>query len=227
MFGKREFETENSISQNKLLDNYQILSDAIRKGTFNCDHLKGADPKTQSGNKLGQKSQDIEIHQQGRLFLFLDDSQRPYAVMQYTLGESKEEGPRKIYEVDNAEYFAGVETSSDQAYLFLSSYGSVTNETMYVPSDDISKKPQIILPKKRGVEYFPEHKDGQFFMLINDSHPNFRLISLPVGETNLNQAKEVIDASNDCFLDEGTYFKDFFVIESKEQSSEVQNHTLR
>ncbi len=66
----------NSISQNKLLENYQILSDAIRAGTFNCDHLKGADPKTQSGNKLGQKSQDIEIHQQGRLFFFLDDSQR-------------------------------------------------------------------------------------------------------------------------------------------------------
>ena len=66
----------NSISQNKLLENYQILSDAIRAGTFNCDHLKGADPKSQSGNILGQKSQDIEIHQQGRLFFFLDDSQR-------------------------------------------------------------------------------------------------------------------------------------------------------
>ena len=66
----------NSISQNKLLENYQILSDAIRAGTFNCDHLKGTDPKFQSGNILGQKSQDIEIHQQGRLFFFLDDSQR-------------------------------------------------------------------------------------------------------------------------------------------------------
>ena len=40
----------NPISQNKLLQNYQILSDAIRAGTFNCDHLKGADPKSQSGN---------------------------------------------------------------------------------------------------------------------------------------------------------------------------------
>ena len=66
----------NSISQNKLLENYQILSDAIRAGTFNCDHMKGADPRTQSGNILGQKSHDIEIHQKGRLFFFLDDSRR-------------------------------------------------------------------------------------------------------------------------------------------------------
>ena len=108
--------------------------------------------------------------------------------MQYTLGESKEEGPRKIYEVDNAEYFAGVETSSDQAYLFLSSYGSVTNETMYVPSDDISKKPQIILPKKRGVEYFPEVR-WRFFMLINILIQTSPISS--VGET-LESAKEVI-----------------------------------
>ena len=66
----------NSISQNKLLENYQILSDAVRAGTFNCDHMKGADPRTQSGNILGQKSHDIEIHQKGRLFFFLDDSRR-------------------------------------------------------------------------------------------------------------------------------------------------------
>ncbi len=66
----------NSISQNKLLKNYQILSDAIRSGTFNCDHLKGADPRTQSGNILGQKSHDIEIHKNGKLFFFLDDSRR-------------------------------------------------------------------------------------------------------------------------------------------------------
>ena len=67
----------NPISQNKLLQNYQILSDAIRAGTFNCDHLKGADPKSQSGNvyATSRKMQDIEIHQNGRLFFFLDDSQ--------------------------------------------------------------------------------------------------------------------------------------------------------
>ncbi len=66
--------SNNSISQNKLLENYQILSDAIRAGTFNCDHLKGADPRSQSGFVSGNKTQDIEIHQNGRLFFFLDDS---------------------------------------------------------------------------------------------------------------------------------------------------------
>ena len=68
--------SNNSISQNKLLENYQILSDAIRLGTFNCDHLKGADPRSQSGFVSGNKTQDIEIHQNGRLFFFLDDSQK-------------------------------------------------------------------------------------------------------------------------------------------------------
>ena len=66
--------SNNSISQNKLLKPYQILSDAIRSGTFNCDHLKGADPRSQSGFVSGNKTQDIEIHQNGRLFFFLDDS---------------------------------------------------------------------------------------------------------------------------------------------------------
>ena len=202
------------VSPNDELMAYSCDTDGSEIYTFSFKNLKTGE---EFKDKLENSYYGLSWYKDNKTVLYtvLDDSQRPYAVMQYTLGESKEEGPRKIYEVDNAEYFAGVETSSDQAYLFLSSYGSVTNETMYVPSDDISKKPQIILPKKRGVEYFPEHKDGQFFMLINDSHPNFRLISLPVGETNLNQAKEVIDASNDCFLDEGTYFKDFFVIESK------------
>ena len=68
--------SNNSISQNKLLRPYQILSDAIRSGTYNCDHLKGADPRSQSGFLLGNKTHDIEIHQNGRLFFFLDDSRR-------------------------------------------------------------------------------------------------------------------------------------------------------
>ena len=68
--------SQNSISQNKLLDNYQILSDAIRKGTFNCDHLKGADPEDQSGDVLGDATHDIEIHQNGKLFFFLDTSRK-------------------------------------------------------------------------------------------------------------------------------------------------------
>ena len=64
--------SNNSISQNKLLENYQILSDAIRAGTYNCDHLKGADPRTQSGLVSQQATHDIEIHQNGKLFFFLD-----------------------------------------------------------------------------------------------------------------------------------------------------------
>ena len=68
--------SNNTISQNHLLRNYQILSDAIRAGTLNCDHLKGADPRSQSGYLFGSKTHDIEIHRNGKLFFFLDDSRR-------------------------------------------------------------------------------------------------------------------------------------------------------
>ena len=65
----------NTISQNKLLDNYQILSDAIRAGTYNCDHLKGTAPQTLSGGQLNTKTHDIDIYQNGKLFFIIDDAQ--------------------------------------------------------------------------------------------------------------------------------------------------------
>ena len=63
----------NTISQNKLLDNYQILSDAIRAGTYNCDHLKGANPANLSGNQVKLRTQDIDIYQNGSLFFIVDN----------------------------------------------------------------------------------------------------------------------------------------------------------
>ena len=64
----------NTISQNKLLENYQIKSDAIRAGTYNCDHLKGAAPQTLSGNQVTTKTHDLDIYQNGKLFFILDDA---------------------------------------------------------------------------------------------------------------------------------------------------------
>ena len=136
--------SENSISQNKLLENYQILSDAIRAGTFNCDHLKGADPNTQSGLVLGDATHDIEIHQNGKLFFFLDTNRKLgkfTASIPYDLNTLTFEQKLDLNGTENS-----IEFSKDGTKIFALAQGANTPTltTYQLPGAyDISSKTEI------------------------------------------------------------------------------------
>jgi oligopeptidase B len=148
------------------------------------------------------------------LYTLLDDNQRPYAVKKHRLGESAE-ADKHIYEVESAEYFAGLDVSQDQEYLFIQASGSVTSESWFISSNNPEAELELVLPKTKGVEYYPDHKDGHFYVLTNDTHPNFRLISFKAGQLALEEIDEMISPSDERFLDNGSFFKDFFVIEEQ------------
>ena len=179
----------NPISQNKLLQNYQILSDAIRAGTFNCDHLKGADPKSQSGNAYAtsRKMQDIEIHQNGRLFFFLDDSQNlgkftastPYDLNTLTFNEFI-----NLNDKDNS-----IEFNKDGTQIFAlnNDFGDVHVATYQLPGPyDISSITEIesIDLANYGIEDIDgEDEIGQDIEFNSDGSVMFVL----VGNTDIEQ----------------------------------------
>ncbi|MEE2743508.1 MAG: S9 family peptidase [Bdellovibrionota bacterium] len=146
------------------------------------------------------------------LYSVLDHNQRPFAIRKHELGKDFD---AQIYEVENPEFFAGIDVSQDQKYIFVNAQGSITNESWFLPSNSPNDEPSLVFPRTRGIEYFPDHHDGKFYVLTNDQHPNFRLISYGVDTMGLENPEEVIPGSDERFLNEGSFFKDFFVLEEQ------------
>ena len=132
----------NTVNQNRLLENYQILSEAIRNGTFNCDHLRGANPSNLSGNQVRVKTQDIDIYQNGSLFFIVDDAQNlgkfrasiPYDVHSLTFEQKLD-----LNTTENS-----VEFSRDGTKIFAIAQTELTLRTYQLPGPfDISSKTEI------------------------------------------------------------------------------------
>ncbi|SEL93024.1 oligopeptidase B Serine peptidase. MEROPS family S09A [Roseateles sp. YR242] len=69
--------------------------------------------------------------------------------------------------------------TADGRYLHVVSYAKNATEFRWIPADRPASPWRVVLPRRAGLEYRLEHRDGQLYLLINDRGPNFRLISLP------------------------------------------------
>ena len=132
----------NTVNQNHLLENYQILSEAIVNGTYNCDHLKGANPANLSGNQVRLPTQDIDIYQNGSLFFILDD--------QRNLGKFRASIPFDSHsltfeqKLDLNTTENSVELSRDGTKIFALAQTELTLRTYQLPGPfDISSKTEI------------------------------------------------------------------------------------
>ncbi len=130
-----------------------------------------------------------------------------------------------IYEEKDELYNIGLGRSADGRYLMLHSIAKDTTEIRVLPADKPLAAWQVLLPRKSGIEYSAEHRDGQLMLRINDRGPNFRLIALPlpkglsVTPAQLAKARELIPHREDAMLERVAMFKQHMAVQVREQGS--------
>jgi oligopeptidase B len=70
--------------------------------------------------------------------------------------------------------------TADGRFLYLTSHAKDTTEVRWLPAHRADADWRVVLPRRVGLEYRVEHRDGQLYLLINDRGPNFRLIAVPL-----------------------------------------------
>jgi oligopeptidase B len=71
---------------------------------------------------------------------------------------------------------------------------------------------KVLEPRKQGVEYYPDHNGGSFYIRVNDTGRNFRLVKAPVSDPGKKNWQEVIPHRSDVMLDDTDYFKNYYVL---------------
>ncbi len=144
-------------------------------------------------------------------YIELDKSQRPYRVMRHRIGE-KQAQDVEIYREADTGWFVGLDITQDDRYGFISVHDHETSEILLLDLSDSAEVPVPVFPREHGVEYEIDHHSGDLIIRTNKGDAkDFRIVSLPVGETDLAKARELVPETKGRMIQTVNVLKDWLI----------------
>src|SRR6267378_4274794 len=138
-----------------------------------------------------------------------DTTKRQYQVYRHTAGTS---GSDKLaYEEKDEKFDVYAAKTRSKAYIVLFSASHTTSEARYLPAGEPAAEWKVIQPRKQGVEYYPDHNGNFFYIRVNDTGRNFRLVKAPVTDPRSQNWQEVVPHRADVMLDDTDFFKSYYI----------------
>jgi oligopeptidase B len=99
----------------------------------------------------------------------------------------------------------------DRKYLMLESASHTASEGRFLPADQPFGQWTLIEPRRENIEYYADHRDGLFYIRVNDTGRTFRLVTAPVARPGRANWQELIAHRDDVMLEEFDLFQSFAV----------------
>ncbi len=135
------------------------------------------------------------------LFYTVEDAaKRQYRLYRHAVGTT---GPDElVYEEKDERFDVEARKSLSKAYIFLISGSHTTTEVRYISADQPMADWKIMEPRKQDVEYYPDHNGDFFYIRVNDTGRNFRLVKAPVSDPRSQNWQEVVGHRPSVMLDD-------------------------
>ncbi len=116
-------------------------------------------------------------------YLTVDDAWRPYRLWRHTVG-AQSSSDVIVFEETDERFWVGVDLSRSEQYLVIDVHSKVTSEVYLIPAETPAAPPQVITPRRQGVEYDVEHdpEGDRFLILHNHQAEDFALAWTPTAE---------------------------------------------
>jgi oligopeptidase B len=129
----------------------------------------------------------------------------PYAHYRHVVGEDAETDTL-LFEEPIAAFELYTSIATDRSYIFLYSESVDTNEVLFVPADEPTAEPKLFIPRRAGVRDFLDHHGDDFIVQTDENAPNYKLMAVPVADTDPANWRELIPHRDDVVL---VYFQAF------------------
>lgn len=143
-----------------------------------------------------------------------ETSKRQYRLYRHTVASANPDV--LVYEEPDERFLVEAYKTRSERYIFLVSRSHTTSEARFIPAAQPDGEWQILEPRKQGVEYYPDHNGSSFYIRVNDTGRNFRLVTAPVTDTGSKNWHEVLAHNPDIMLDEMDLFRNFLVLYQRE-----------
>ncbi len=139
---------------------------------------------------------------------------------QYRLYRHKAGGPigkdDLIYEEPDERFNIGVGRTRSRKYLILEISSHTTSEARYLDAAEPTSEWKLVAPRQQDVEYYVDHRGDEFFIRVNDTGRNYRLVTAPVSAPAKANWKEIVPVRPDVMLNGIEVFQDFYVLVERE-----------
>lgn len=122
-----------------------------------------------------------------------------------------------IYEEIDETFSTYVFPSKSREYIFIGSESTLTSEYRFISSKNPEGSFKIIQQRERGLEYRPDHFQDMLYITTNiDNSKNFKIVTTTLNNTDKSNWKDLIPHREDILIEDIELFKDFMVIEERE-----------
>jgi len=142
-------------------------------------------------------------------------AKRQYRLYRHTAGSGDPD--TLVYEEPDERFEVAAYKTRSQKYVFLLSASHTTTETRYIPANDPMAEWKVVEPRKQGVEYYTDQNGDSFYIRVNDTGRNFRLVSAPATDPGSKNWHEVLAHNPEIMIDDTDFFRNFCVLYEREQ----------
>ena len=148
-------------------------------------------------------------------YLKLNDRWRPFQARLHRLGQPQKDD-KLVYEEPDESFFVGLDQTQSERYVLITSGDHVTSEVRLVAAGAPQDPPELLRPREPGVEYHVDHREDRLWILVNDTHKNFRLATAREAKAGPESWETVIEGSDRQYLTGHLCLKDYVLVHLRE-----------
>ena len=175
------------------------------------DLASGRDIETVSEVAIGQPVWTSDS--KAIVFTEVNEHWRSDKAKLHRLGGDPDDALVLYEETDDKGFSVHVDRSHDRSLIFISTGDNTSNETRFVPIDDPAAEQVLIAKRRPNVEYHCDAAHGRLWIVTNDQHINFRLVSAPVEIPG--EWREEMGGSERTYLRGATAYRDHLALTTR------------
>jgi oligopeptidase B len=203
-----------SISPDGNLLAYSTDPTGYRQYTLHIRDLSAGTDLPDTALRVGSVAWAADSH---TLFYSTEDetTKRHDHIFRHTLGSGPADDVIVLHE-DDERFNLGVGRSRDGKFLMIEAGSHTTNEYRFLSAADPAGEFRVVAPRLDDQEYYPDHRWSEetgdlFYIRVNDTGKNFRVVTAPVNSPGRENWTEVIALDPERPLEEFDVFQSFAV----------------
>ena len=198
-----------AVSPNGALLAYSTDNTGFRQYTLRVRDLRTGQDLPDSAERVGSIAWAAD---NATVFYTTEDktTKRQDKLFRHRLGASAERDVL-VYEEQDERFNLGVGRSRDGRFLMLEAGSHTTSECRFLPSETPEAAFTLIAPRIDDQEYTADHRDGSFYIRVNDTGKNFRVVTAPVRSPGRERWAELIAEDPAAPLEDFDLFAGFSV----------------
>jgi len=140
-------------------------------------------------------------------YVTMDETKRANRLWRHVVGRGAAD--ELLYEEADELFDIGVGKTLDERYILLGIESKDSTEWRVADADTTGDQPfapRTVFARRADIEYDLEHRAGRFYVRINDTGRNFRLVTVDAAAPDLANAEELIGARDQVMLDDVDVF---------------------